>query len=244
MEAPERADTDELPKGVVEMRSYAPVLMKRLDEPLMAGTIPVVLGGDVAAKDVSLRILGGRQVAFVRHPANINVELAYKALEPRRVTLRLVRPAQGANAPRVVDAKTADVAGAPIPSFRLRLPASLRVSQVRVPPDADWFIDRDEEGQQLKVALKEPSVGKLNFAVSGSMARDSSQAEFVVPGVNVENVQSQHGQVAIHLDDDLEAVLTDIEAQGTPDAYWVLGDLAAFCPWPGQTIARLRALIE
>lgn len=40
----------------------------------------------------------------------------------------------------------------------------------------------------------------------------------------------------------LEAVLADIEAQGTPDAHWVLGDLAAFCPWPVQTIARLRAL--
>jgi predicted phosphodiesterase len=42
----------------------------------------------------------------------------------------------------------------------------------------------------------------------------------------------------------LEAVLADIEAQGTPDTYVVLGDLAAFCPWPGETLARLRALPE
>jgi predicted phosphodiesterase len=40
----------------------------------------------------------------------------------------------------------------------------------------------------------------------------------------------------------LEAVLVDIETQGAPDATWVLGDLAAFCPWPAETLARLRAL--
>lgn len=40
----------------------------------------------------------------------------------------------------------------------------------------------------------------------------------------------------------LEAVLADIRAQGTPDRYWILGDLAAFCPWPADTLARLRAL--
>jgi len=40
----------------------------------------------------------------------------------------------------------------------------------------------------------------------------------------------------------LEAVLADIEAQTAPDAYWVLGDLVAFCPWPAETLARLRAL--
>jgi predicted phosphodiesterase len=40
----------------------------------------------------------------------------------------------------------------------------------------------------------------------------------------------------------LEAVLADLQSQGTPDATWVLGDLAAFCPWPAETLARLRAL--
>jgi predicted phosphodiesterase len=40
----------------------------------------------------------------------------------------------------------------------------------------------------------------------------------------------------------LEAVLADVEAQGAPDVYWVLGDLAAFCPWPAETLERLRAL--
>ena len=40
----------------------------------------------------------------------------------------------------------------------------------------------------------------------------------------------------------LEAVLADVAAQGAPDATWVLGDLVAFCPWPGETLARLRAL--
>jgi len=40
----------------------------------------------------------------------------------------------------------------------------------------------------------------------------------------------------------LEAVLADIQAQGLPDAIWVLGDLAAFCPWPAETLDRLRSL--
>lgn len=40
----------------------------------------------------------------------------------------------------------------------------------------------------------------------------------------------------------LETVLADVEAQGAPDAYWVLGDLIAFCPWPAETLARLRAI--
>ncbi|MCX7683274.1 MAG: metallophosphatase family protein [Anaerolineae bacterium] len=40
----------------------------------------------------------------------------------------------------------------------------------------------------------------------------------------------------------LESVLSDLEARGLPDLFWVLGDLAAFGPWPAETIARLRAL--
>ena len=40
----------------------------------------------------------------------------------------------------------------------------------------------------------------------------------------------------------LEAVLADIAARGASDATWVLGDLVAFCPWPSETLARLRAL--
>jgi len=103
---------------------------------------------------------------------------------------------------------TADVTGAPVRSFGLRLPASLRVSLVRVPPGADWFIDHDDKGQRLNVELNEPTDGKLNLSVSGSLVRDSSQAEFVVPGVTVEEAQTQSGQLAIYLDDDLEAVLT------------------------------------
>jgi predicted phosphodiesterase len=40
----------------------------------------------------------------------------------------------------------------------------------------------------------------------------------------------------------LEAVLSDIRERGAPDAYWILGDLAAFCPWPVETLDRLREL--
>ncbi len=40
----------------------------------------------------------------------------------------------------------------------------------------------------------------------------------------------------------LDAVLADVQAQGAPDAIWALGDLVAFCPWPTETLARLRDL--
>jgi len=40
----------------------------------------------------------------------------------------------------------------------------------------------------------------------------------------------------------LEAVLAHLHAQGAPDATWVLGDLVAFCPWPVETLDRLRGL--
>ena len=102
---------------------------------------------------------------------------------------------------------SANVTGAPIASFDLRLPASLRVSDVLVPPAADWFLDRDDDGQHLKVKLSEPELGTLEFAVTGTLVRDSSKAEFVVPGVTAENVQAERGQLAIYLDADLEASL-------------------------------------
>jgi len=40
----------------------------------------------------------------------------------------------------------------------------------------------------------------------------------------------------------LEAVLDDVRAQGTPDAYWVLGDLLLYLPWSKEVVDRLRAL--
>lgn len=40
----------------------------------------------------------------------------------------------------------------------------------------------------------------------------------------------------------LEAVLTDIEAQGAVDEYWVLGDLVALGPQPVAVLQRLHAL--
>ena len=102
---------------------------------------------------------------------------------------------------------TAHVSGAPLRSLALRLPASLRVSQVQVPPGADWFLDGDQEGRRLKVTLNEPAIGKLDLAVNGTLVRDASQAEFDVPGVAVEEIEAHRGQLAIHLDDALEAVL-------------------------------------
>lgn len=102
---------------------------------------------------------------------------------------------------------TAHVTGAPVTSFSLRLPASLRVSRVRVPPGAEWFVDGNDEGRRLKVELDKPTIGKMELAISGTLVRESDDAEFVVPCISVEEAQVHRGQLAIHLDDDLEAVL-------------------------------------
>lgn len=48
-----------------------------------------------------------------------------------------------------------------------------------------------------------------------------------------------HGNLAA-----LEAVLADLEAAGGADLTWVLGDLVAFGPQPGECLAALRALPE
>ncbi|MBN1286749.1 MAG: metallophosphoesterase family protein [Anaerolineae bacterium] len=42
--------------------------------------------------------------------------------------------------------------------------------------------------------------------------------------------------------DALDAALADLEARGGADKVWVLGDLAAFCPNPAETLARVRAI--
>ena len=84
----------------------------------------------------------------------------------------------------------------------------MRVSQVRVPPGAEWFVGRDGRGQRLKVDLGGPALGKLDLAVSGTLARDAAQADFAVPGVVVEEAQLERGQLAVYLDDDLQAMLT------------------------------------
>ena len=102
---------------------------------------------------------------------------------------------------------TAEVTGGAIPSFGVRLPGSLRISQVQVPPGADWFIDRDEKGQQLKVNLKDPVVGSVDLVLSGTLAREPNDPDFLVPRVKFEDAQIQRGQLAIYLDEDLDGVL-------------------------------------
>ncbi|MBM4088106.1 MAG: DUF1559 domain-containing protein, partial [Planctomycetes bacterium] len=102
----------------------------------------------------------------------------------------------------------AKISHAPVAAIGLRLPTAFRVAQVRVPAGADWFIDRQAEGQRLTVNLGAPSVGHVEVAVSGSLPRDASQSDYVVPQITVEDVDAQRGQVAVYLDDDLEAVLT------------------------------------
>ncbi|NLS94913.1 MAG: DUF1559 domain-containing protein [Planctomycetaceae bacterium] len=102
---------------------------------------------------------------------------------------------------------TAQVSGGAILSLTVRLPDSLRVVRVQAPPGADWFVDRGEQGQKLQVALSEPVVGPVNLALSGTLTRESSDAEFLVPCVKVKDAGIQRGQLAIYLDDDLEGVL-------------------------------------
>ncbi len=102
---------------------------------------------------------------------------------------------------------TAQVSGGAVLSLTVRLPDSLRIARVQTPPGADWFIDRGEQGQKLQVALSEPVVGPVDLALSGTLTRQSGDAEFLVPCVKVGGSRTQRGQLAIYLDDDLEGVL-------------------------------------
>lgn len=99
------------------------------------------------------------------------------------------------------------VNGIPVRTFRLRLPSLFRVSQVRVPAGADWFVDQDETSRRLQVELGQPVVGDVEVTVSGSVARDADQAECGIPGIALEDAKTLSGQLAIYVDDDLEAVL-------------------------------------
>ncbi len=135
------------------------------------------------------------------------LELEVERVQPRLEVSGRTAVAVTARRATLRSLLSARVSGAPIPALAVRVPASLRVSQVRVPPGAEWFLDSDGEGRRVTVRLKEPTVGELDLAVSGSLARGSSRAEFVVPGVRVEAAEAQRGQLAIYVDDDLEAVL-------------------------------------
>lgn len=99
------------------------------------------------------------------------------------------------------------VAEAPGRSLDLQLPQALRVAEVTVPEGADWYIDRDDQGQQLKVTLREPTIGRIEVAVRGMLSRDRDQEEMTVPMVAVHRADTERGQLAVQLDDDLEALL-------------------------------------
>jgi putative phosphoesterase len=84
------------------------------------------------------------------------------------------------------------------------------------------------------------ALGRLNRAKYGWLSRPDGpgvapRKEEVVMRLAV--LSDIHGNLLA-----LEAVLDDIRAQGSPDDYWILGDLVAFCPWPSDTLARLEAL--
>ena len=104
---------------------------------------------------------------------------------------------------------TARVTVAPIASLSLRLPALLRVSELQAPEGADWFLERDQEGQQLTIRLDQPQMGSLEISVRGEMPRDESRPEFHVPGMRIPGAAVHHGQLAVYLDEDWQAMLTD-----------------------------------
>jgi len=134
------------------------------------------------------------QMQVERHEPRVEVDtLTAVAVSARESTIRSVL--------RV------GVSDAPIAALGVQLPVALRVAQVRVPPGADWFIDRQPDSQRLTVTLDAPSTGHMELAVSGSLARDAGESDYAVPRILLDDVDAQRGQLAVYLDDDLEAVL-------------------------------------
>ncbi len=97
------------------------------------------------------------------------------------------------------------------------MPSQLRVSQVQVPLGADWFVDQNDTQQRLTVNLAEPMTGSLELALSGTVARERGDEEFVVPRVTYAQAHSQQGQLAVYLADDLEGVLEESDGAESMD---------------------------
>ena len=91
---------------------------------------------------------GSLQIQVERQGSRVEVDaLTAVAVSAREATMRSLLGVE--------------VSNAPIAAIGLRLPAALRVAQVRVPSGADWFIDRQADCQRLTVNL-ERTVGRPN----------------------------------------------------------------------------------
>ncbi len=119
---------------------------------------PVLVGGDVAAKDVSVHVLGGRKVSFVGHPVNVNVELAHKSLKPRTITVRLVRAARHREAAEVVGRRQVEVSGTGVQTVSFQVknekPGFYRYVIETDPLDGE-FNQQNNRDQTDVVTLKE-----------------------------------------------------------------------------------------
>ncbi len=102
-----------------------------------------------------------------------------------------------------------EIGDSPLGSFRFRLPEGLRISRVSVPPGADWFVDRSDRGHTLEIDLEQPTVGKIAVELFATIARDPRDSVFRAPIVSLADAATQTGQLAVYLDDDLEALLAE-----------------------------------
>ncbi len=77
--APQQFSEDSLPRGAAEMLEYAPGLMERIDEALLAGKIPIVLGGD---HSVSIPAISATADALRNSPGHREIGLVWVDAHP------------------------------------------------------------------------------------------------------------------------------------------------------------------
>jgi hypothetical protein len=180
----------------------------------------------------------GHFVAAYRYTSRPwSLRLQSERLQPQVQVDSRTAVAVGARQTTLHSLLSLQVAGAPVRSFDLQLPATLRIGEVEVPERADWFVDHDEQGQQLKVTLREPATGSVEIAIRGVLDRERDQEEMVMPMVAVHRANSQRGQMAVQLDDDLEAVLI---ADGGASPIDPAELDSVLLPEPGQPLADIE----
>jgi hypothetical protein len=101
------------------------------------------------------------------------------------------------------------IGDSPLGSFRLQLPAGLRLSRVTVPAGGDWFVRRTSDSAELVIEMAQPSVGKVAVEIIGTLALDRTESRFRVPIVSVTDASVSTGQIAVVLDQDTDGYQVD-----------------------------------
>ena len=99
------------------------------------------------------------------------------------------------------------------PLYRLRLavPDTLEITEVTAPGSFEWAVSRTEAGQVLSIYLATGREDELSVIVHGRLDRSSVQEDVNLPRLEVLDVPSQRGALAVVVDPAFRASAVDLE---------------------------------